>query len=182
MILHPLEEIGLSLAAGMVLALVFSILARQLKQSSDVLILLFGFILISAGVCIHFHLSVILTNMVIGMVIINTQSHQLVQNVHDRLSVFLPLLFILFFTRLLNLIWGIFNILPIFPLDGGRILFHALARGMRTERALINTAYVSLGFSILAGLYCLQQGYFIFLIFIFLFFMQNLEIIRTYRD
>lgn len=98
MILQPLKEIGLSLLCGFVLAMLFSILARKLEQAGDVLIFLFGFILASTGVCEYFHLSLILTNMVIGMVIINTQPHRLVQNIRDRLPVFLPLLFILFFT------------------------------------------------------------------------------------
>ncbi len=98
LILHPLQEIGLSFLFGFLLSLLFSLLTRKMEQAGDVLIILFGFILASTGLCKYLHLSLILTNMVIGMVIVNTQRHHLVQNIHNRLPVFMPLLFILFFT------------------------------------------------------------------------------------
>jgi len=98
LILEPLKEIGLSLAIGGVLAVVFSLLASRAKQARDVFILIFAAMLISAGLCSMLHLSVILTNMVVGIVVVNTQSHTLVQKIHHKLSEFLPLLFIMFFT------------------------------------------------------------------------------------
>ena len=97
-LLLPLKEVFLSALFGGMIAVAFSFLARRLDKSGDILILTFGFILASIGVCGLLHLSLILTNMIIGMVIVNTQPHHLVQKMHDRLPVFMPLLFILFFT------------------------------------------------------------------------------------
>ena len=65
-------------------------------ERQDIFILLFGFVLVSTGLCIHFHLSIILTNMVAGMIIINIQPHGLIQKIRDELSTVLPLLFVLF--------------------------------------------------------------------------------------
>ncbi len=96
--LIPIKEVLLSLVIGGLLATIFSLLSRRLKHANDVFILIFGFIIISIGLCEAFHLSLILTNMIIGMLIINTQPHSLVQKLHDRLPIFMPLLFILFFT------------------------------------------------------------------------------------
>jgi len=98
MLQTPLLEVLLSLAFGLVFAILFSFLARKLDAGKDVLILIFGFILVVGGICQIFHLSLILTNMLIGMVIVNTQPHALVQKIHDRLPILMPLLFLLFFT------------------------------------------------------------------------------------
>lgn len=94
----PLKEVVLSLLVGGIIAVIFSLLARKLDHAGDVLILVVGFTFVANGICTMFHLSLILTNMIIGMIIVNTQSHSLVQKIHDRLPVIMPLLFILFFT------------------------------------------------------------------------------------
>jgi len=96
--LVPLKEIVMSIAFGGVLAVLLSFLARKISNSNDILILIVGWVFATIGICQIFHLSLILTNMVIGMVIVNTQPHSLVQKIHDRLPLFMPLLFILFFT------------------------------------------------------------------------------------
>ena len=98
MILEPMKEIGLSILFGGIIAVVFSFLARKLKNADDVLILVFGFVFFTSGLCPLFHLSIILTNMVVGMFIINTQPHSLVQKIQNRLPMIMPILFILFFT------------------------------------------------------------------------------------
>ncbi len=94
----PLKEVFLSIASGAILAILFSLLAKKLKNSGDVSILLIGFVLLGIGLSSLLHLSLILTNMIIGMVVVNTQSYDLLQRIHDRLPSFMPLLFILFFT------------------------------------------------------------------------------------
>jgi len=98
MMWSPLKEVLLSILAGGLLAFIFSLLSKKLKSSGDVSILLIGVVLIGIGVSALFHLSLILTNMIIGMVVVNTQSYELIQRIHDRLPSFMPLLFILFFT------------------------------------------------------------------------------------
>ncbi|MFA6619214.1 MAG: cation:proton antiporter [Candidatus Neomarinimicrobiota bacterium] len=94
----PLKEVLLSIGIGSLLAIIFSLLAKRLKNSGDVSILLIGFVLLGIGISTIFNLSLILTNMVMGMIIVNTQSYELIQRIHDRLPSFMPLLFILFFT------------------------------------------------------------------------------------
>lgn len=97
-ILEPLKEVGLSTVIGGIIAVIFIVLARRIPHADDLLILVFGFTLIICGLCVQLHLSLILTNMIMGMVIVNTQSNSLVMRIQGRLSVLLPLLFILFFT------------------------------------------------------------------------------------
>ncbi|MGL1893826.1 MAG: cation:proton antiporter [Spirochaetaceae bacterium] len=94
----PLKEVGLSIVIGGAIAVLFSVLARKLKSGRDIFILLFAFVLISSGLCHTLHLSLILTNMIFGMVIVNTQKFKLVENIHSELTKIMPLLFVMFFT------------------------------------------------------------------------------------
>ncbi len=94
----PLKEVGLSIAIGGAVSVLFSILARRLSKSRDIFILLFAFVLISSGLCHALHLSLILTNMIFGIVIVNTQKFTLVEKIHNELTKIMPLLFVLFFT------------------------------------------------------------------------------------
>ncbi|HMA61014.1 MAG TPA: cation:proton antiporter [bacterium] len=96
--LHPLIELGLSSLIGLVFGGIFSWLVRKLKASEDIIVLLFGFILIVSGMCVTYNLSLIFSNMVMGFLIVNTQPHGLVKKIHDQLHRYLPILFILFFT------------------------------------------------------------------------------------
>ncbi len=98
LLVEPLKEVILSFVVGGALGWLFSILARRMKNAGDVLLLLFGFVFMSAGLCEWLHLSVILTNMVVGSVIVNTQPRALVSKIFDRLPLIMPLLFLLFFT------------------------------------------------------------------------------------
>ncbi|MCD6205854.1 MAG: cation:proton antiporter [Candidatus Marinimicrobia bacterium] len=96
--LTPFKEVIFSLLIGSVIAIAFSLMARRIKNPNDVIGLIFGFVLASIGICSLLHLSLILTNMVIGMIIVNTQTHGFVQKIDTRLPTFMPILFILFFT------------------------------------------------------------------------------------
>ncbi|MCF7913290.1 MAG: cation:proton antiporter [Candidatus Cloacimonetes bacterium] len=97
-LLRPLLEIGLSVICGGAIAFICVLLIRKLKVSSEVFILIFGFIFVSCGICEMLHLSIILTIMVIGMVIVNTQGSNIVAKIQNELGQAMPLLFILFFT------------------------------------------------------------------------------------
>ncbi|MDP8211193.1 MAG: cation:proton antiporter [Candidatus Stygibacter australis] len=97
-LLQPLKEVALSILCGGVLAFLSSILIRRLKVSSDVFIVIFGIIFLSCGICEILHLSEILTIMVMGMIMVNMQSANLVNKIQNELGVAMPLLFILFFT------------------------------------------------------------------------------------
>lgn len=93
----PLLEVGLSLLVGTLNAVVFIFLGRFLKTGRDLFLLLFAVVFLSAGLSIMFHMSVILTNMVLGIVIVNTQPQNFVEKIHEELTQIMPLLFILFF-------------------------------------------------------------------------------------
>lgn len=94
----PFLEIMLSVGLGLLVGFVFCALARKIKNDRDIFILIIGFALINTGVCTVFHLSLILTNMVTGMFIVNTQSRGFTMSLGESLSDIMPILFILFFT------------------------------------------------------------------------------------
>jgi Kef-type K+ transport system membrane component KefB len=93
----PLKEILLSIIAGILIASLFSLISRKLVKSSDISLLLIGSTFIAIGLSIQFHLSLIMINLIIGLVVVNTQSYDLTQKIHDKLPSYMPLLFILFF-------------------------------------------------------------------------------------
>ena len=97
-LLKPVLEILFSFLIGTVAAFLLALLSKRLKNSGDIFILIFGFILLVTGVCQLLHLSIILTNMIIGMVLINTQSRSLIMKMNERIPQLMPLIFILFFT------------------------------------------------------------------------------------
>jgi Kef-type K+ transport system membrane component KefB len=93
----PAREIGLSFIVGGAAGLVFYHLVRKLQSSRDILILVFGFTLICTGLSIRWHLSLILTNMVVGFVLANARHESLLHRVTNPLLDVMPLLFVLFF-------------------------------------------------------------------------------------
>jgi Kef-type K+ transport system membrane component KefB len=54
-------------------------------------------VLITLGICQLLHLSLILTNLVVGLVTVNTQPQGLTEKIKDELTEVMPLLFVLFF-------------------------------------------------------------------------------------
>ena len=96
-LMKPFIEIILSLIIGGILGFIFSYLERMLSQQRDSLILVIGFVLIATGLSITLHLSLILTNMVIGFVFVNTRREALVKSVLRQVQVTIPFMFILFF-------------------------------------------------------------------------------------
>ncbi|MFC1508526.1 cation:proton antiporter [Candidatus Omnitrophota bacterium] len=94
---EPVFEIALSLIAGGALGFVFSFLVRKISAERDYFIIVFGFVLLALGFSAWLHLSIILTNMVIGFVLVNTCRESVVQKVLKQLRPSTPFLFILFF-------------------------------------------------------------------------------------
>ena len=97
-LLSPLKEVLLSILIGIASGTIFCILGRRLKNQRDIFILVFAFILLVTGICKFFHLSLILTNMVIGMIIVNTQPRGFIQQIGDELGNIMPLIYVIFFT------------------------------------------------------------------------------------
>lgn len=96
-LLAPAKEIGLSFIVGGVAGLLFYRLVRRLQSARDILIVVFGMILICTGLSIRWHLSLILTNMVVGFVLANARHESLLHRVTAPLLEVMPLLFVLFF-------------------------------------------------------------------------------------
>ena len=96
-LLAPAKEIGLSFVVGGVAGLLFYRLVRKLQSAREILIVVFGVILICTGLSIRWHLSLILTNMVVGFVLANARHESLLHRVTAPLLEVMPLLFVLFF-------------------------------------------------------------------------------------
>jgi len=97
MVFTPLFEVGLSLVIGVIAALIYCPLARKLNEARDVLILAFAVVLIISGLSAITHTSLILTNMIAGLVVVNTQPPSFTQRLRHELEAIMPLLFVLFF-------------------------------------------------------------------------------------
>ena len=93
----PKVEISLSLILGGVIGIVFSKLVAKLHNSRDILIIIFGVVLLATGLSIRWHLSFILTNMMIGFVLVNNQPEAVIRSVRTPLDQIMPLVFLLFF-------------------------------------------------------------------------------------
>ena len=95
--LIPFKEVGLSILIGGIVGFVFCQVVRRLQNSKDILIFIFGAIFVTTGLSQRWHLSLILTNMMVGFVLVNTRREALVRRVMEPLMEIMPLVFILFF-------------------------------------------------------------------------------------
>jgi len=93
----PALEIILSILAGLVIGYILSLLINPLKNRSDYFIIVMGCVFLATGISIKFHLSLILTNMVMGIVLTNTRREALVTRVTESLAPVMPFVFLLFF-------------------------------------------------------------------------------------
>ena len=96
-LLSPVKEVLLSVVIGVASGMLLCILGRRLKSQRDLFILVFAFILLTTGICKLFHLSLILTNMTIGMIIVNTQPRGFMQKIGDEIGKIMPLIYVIFF-------------------------------------------------------------------------------------
>jgi Kef-type K+ transport system membrane component KefB len=97
MLKAPTFEIIFSIGVGTVLGFLLCQLVRFIKSSRDMLIVVFGIVMLGTGLSMMWHLSLILTNMVIGFVLVNTRRETLVHRVTAPLLEIMPLTFVLFF-------------------------------------------------------------------------------------
>lgn len=96
-LLQPLIEIAGSIGVGVVVGVFGGILAARLESRRDILTLSFGLVLFASGLSSAVHLSLILTNLVVGITIVNTQPHRASERVGESIGTVMPLLFTLFF-------------------------------------------------------------------------------------
>jgi Kef-type K+ transport system membrane component KefB len=126
MVGSPILEILFALMTGAGAAFLFGFLVRKLSNPRDIFILAFAFVLIVAGISLRFHFSVILSNMTLGIVIVNTNPDSVIRKIRTELTDVMPLLFLLFFilaganlnVSILPSI-GILGIVYIFSRSGG---------------------------------------------------------------
>jgi len=90
----PMVEIGLSLVTGGIIGFLFCKLVLKLQKSQDILIILFGVVLLTTGLSTRWHLSLILANMMLGFVLVNSRREALVQRVRAPLLEIMPLVYI----------------------------------------------------------------------------------------
>ncbi len=93
----PLLEIGGSIGIGVLSGWCYVQLARRARKFSDLLVLTIGWIVLTTGLCEWLHLSLILTNMAVGMYLVNSKKEGLLRRVREMLSGVMPLTFVLFF-------------------------------------------------------------------------------------
>lgn len=79
-----------------------------------------------------------------------------------------------------NLVWAIFNLLPMLPLDGGRIMA-ALLELVFGERSLRAAYVLSIAVAVLIGLYAVLRGAYVLLIFCAYFIYLNVQGLKELR-
>ncbi|WP_250656335.1 cation:proton antiporter [Alkalimarinus coralli] len=93
----PFQEILLSILVGLIAGYVFLALVKKLRKEGDILVLSSALVMILVGLSQQWHLSLVLTNMVAGMVLVNSGREGVINRVRQATSMIMPLVFILFF-------------------------------------------------------------------------------------
>ena len=96
-LLAPVLEIGLSLVIGVAIGLTIGSLARRLGQSRDVFILTLASVFLVAGLSEVLPISMVLTAMVAGIAVTNTQPHDTTEQIGSHVTEVTPFMFVLFF-------------------------------------------------------------------------------------
>lgn len=94
---EPLSEIIASIAAGTVTGWLFVRMAEKLGENGTMLVLIMGTVLFLAGISLQFHFSLILSNMMAGIILTNVSHESMIQKVRGAIDMILPLVFVLFF-------------------------------------------------------------------------------------
>ncbi len=93
----PLLEIVGSLTLGALFGLIYCQVVRRLRSSADMLVAALAFVFLGVGLAERWHLSLILVNLVLGAVLVNTRREELVHRATEPVRLIMPFLFILFF-------------------------------------------------------------------------------------
>ena len=93
----PMKEILLSIGVGATIGFVFCQLVKNLQNSREIFIMVFGAVLLATGLSARWHLSLIMTNMVVGFMLANTRRETLGHKVMAPVHEIMPLIFVLFF-------------------------------------------------------------------------------------
>jgi Kef-type K+ transport system membrane component KefB len=96
-LVDPFREVILSIVVGGIVGLIFCQIVRRLQAPAEYFAIVFGTIALVTGLSLRWHLSLILTNMIVGFILVNTRRESLVNHVTSPLANVMPLMFILFF-------------------------------------------------------------------------------------
>ncbi|MFO7871717.1 MAG: cation:proton antiporter [Kiritimatiellia bacterium] len=94
---HACGEILLAIAIGSVLGIVLTVLLKYVRDERDFLILTFATVLFVCGLSTTLGFSLILCNMMVGLVLANRARHSVMTGISSQLRNVMPLLFVLFF-------------------------------------------------------------------------------------
>ena len=94
---EPLLEIGLAVLIGVICGYLYRLLTRNTNDSSAMLLWIIGMMFIIEGISFILHYSLILSNMIMGMVIINLISSAKGAKLLKALETLMPAIFVLFF-------------------------------------------------------------------------------------
>jgi len=95
MFLYPIINIGVAFLLGASLAWIISFFSRYIKTRENLLIYTLGFIFLNASIAMHLHLSILLTNMFMGMFLANINKESF--RFFDILKTVDPPLYLCFF-------------------------------------------------------------------------------------
>jgi len=71
MVLHPIREILLSAAIGVVAGYVVHRLVLNRRKNNEIVVIVLGFVLVTSGITISLHVSPLIANMMMGFVLVN---------------------------------------------------------------------------------------------------------------
>ncbi|MFO7760183.1 MAG: cation:proton antiporter [Desulfobia sp.] len=93
----PFQEVIFSLLLGGIIGFFFNLLIHRLDRNQDTLIAIFMAVFIGTGLSARWHLSLILTCMMAGFVLVNTNKDYLVKKIRKPLQDIMELIFVFFF-------------------------------------------------------------------------------------
>ena len=94
---HPTLEILYSLGIGALLGILLGYILSKTKDREQYLIMLFAFVFVATGLSISLHISLVLTNVVMGFMIANMRTESLVKTINSEMDPIVPVIFVMFF-------------------------------------------------------------------------------------
>jgi len=162
----PGLEIAGSILVGAVIGVVTGFFTRRLTSTESVLAVSIGSVLLCAGISLHFHFSLILANLSLGMIFVNLYTRANQKSYKAIESITLPVYILFFFIagaslhiKLLpsmGMLGIVYIICRIFGLMGGAYLGSAIAKQHWLIRkylgfGILSQAGVAIGLAVLAS-------------------------------
>jgi len=126
-ILHALGEIIFSILIGLISGLLINFSVRKLKHESEIKIISLGFVFVSTSICISLNFSPLISNMAIGMILININKKNI--RIFKMLEPITPPFYALFFAAAgTELSLSIFSDLRVLLLGLVFVFFRAIGK------------------------------------------------------